>query len=63
MATVLEYMELGTFLYLMIATLGTKWWLMRLNYRKIVQDDKIYSQFALVIKNIPHYYQLHDVRT
>ena len=62
LATVLVYMELFTFVYLIVATIGMKWWMIRLNNKKIVKEEKVFSNFSLMIKNIPKFYQLDDVR-
>lgn len=43
LALALVYLELAAFVYLIIATIGMKWWLLRLNSKKIVKEDKIYS--------------------
>lgn len=58
LAYAMVYLELTTFVYLIITTIGMKWWLLRLNSKKIVKEDKIYSEFSLMIKNIPKFYDI-----
>lgn len=39
-----------------------KIWLQRVNSKQIVKEEKIYGPFSLMIKNIPQFYQISDVR-
>ena len=61
-ANILEYLQLANYLILVIATLGIKVFLHILN-QKTDLDDKLFSNFALIIKGVPLYYQLEDLKT
>ena len=39
-----------------------KWFLQYVNTKKVVKEDKIYAQYSLMIKNIPLYYKIDDVK-
>jgi len=56
-ATVLQGIQLATYLILVIATIGIKVILHVLNKGRNL-DGKLFSRFSLMIKNIPLYYQL-----
>jgi len=46
---------------LIVATIGIKIYLQHLNADKIMLDEKLFSRFSLIIKNVPLYYQLEDL--
>ena len=52
---------MSTFIYLIVVTIGMRWWMIRLN-KKIENEESLYSNFSLMIKNIPKFYQLDDIR-
>ena len=62
LAEVFFWLQLGAFLYLIIVTIGMKWFLQYVNTKKVIKEDKIYAQYSLMIKNIPLYYQIDDVK-
>lgn len=49
-------------MYLIVVTIGMKLWLQRVNSKKIIKEEKVYSYFALMIKNIPKFYTLDNIR-
>lgn len=55
-------LQLVSFVYLIVVTIGMKLWLQRVNSKKIIKEEKVYSYFALMIKNIPKFYTLDNVR-
>ena len=59
---ILEYLQLATYLVLVLATVGIKIFFQLVNKDKISLDEKLFSRFALVIKNVPLYYQLEDLK-
>ena len=61
-ANAFQYLNLATFLILVIGTLGVKVLLHILGQRSDL-DSKLFSHFALLIKNVPLYYQLDDLKT
>jgi hypothetical protein len=52
---------LATYLILVISTIGIKVILHIVNRGRNL-DGKLFSRFSLVIKNVPLYYQLEDLR-
>lgn len=54
----MQYLQLATYLVLVLATVGIKIFFQLVNKDKISLDEKLFSRFALVIKNVPLYYQL-----
>ena len=60
LASALLFLQLSSFIYLIIVTIGVKWWMIRLN-KKMLKEEKVYSNFSLMIKNIPKFYQLSDI--
>ena len=45
-----------------MATIGIKIFFQYINQDKISLDEKLFSRFALIIKNVPLYYQLDDLK-
>ena len=62
MADVFLWLQLIAFLYLILATIGMKWFLHYINAKKVVKEDKVYAQYSLMIKNIPLFYHIDDIR-
>jgi hypothetical protein len=60
-ADTLEYLQLATYIILVIGTLGIKLFLHIIG-KGTVLDEKLFSTFALIIKNVPLYYQLEDLK-
>lgn len=61
-AEILQYLQLASYLILVIATIGIKIFFQYINQDKISLDEKLFSRFALIIKNVPLYYQLEDLK-
>jgi hypothetical protein len=59
-ATILLYLQMTTYILLVLATIGIKVFLFFLN-KSTNLDEKLFSRFALLIKNVPLYYQLNDL--
>lgn len=59
---ILQYLQLTTYLVLVLATVGIKIFFQLVNKDKISLDEKLFSRFSLVIKNVPLYYQLDDLK-
>jgi hypothetical protein len=59
---ILQYLQLATYLILVIATVGIKIFFQMINKDKISLDEKLFSRFSLIIKNVPLYYQLEDLK-
>ena len=60
-ANILQYLQLANYLILVVATLGIKIFLHILG-KNTSLDEKLFSNFALIIKNVPLYYQLEDLK-
>jgi hypothetical protein len=60
-ANALLAIQLATYLILVIATIGIKVILHVLNKGRNL-DGKLFSRFSLIIKNLPLYYQLEDLK-
>ncbi len=58
----LIYLQLATYLILVAATIGVKV-LLHILYNRTPLDEKLFSRFSLLIKNVPLYYQLEDLKT
>lgn len=56
------YMQLFSFVYLIATTIGMKLWLQKTNSKKILKEEKVYSYFSLMLKNIPTFYQIDDIK-
>lgn len=60
-ADTLEYLQLAAYLIFVCGTIGVKVFLHLLG-RKGSLDSTLFSPFALIIKNVPLYYQLEDLK-
>lgn len=61
-ADVLQYLQLATYVVLVLGTVGMKIFFQLINKDRISLDEKLFSRFSLVIKNVPLYYQLEDLK-
>lgn len=61
-AAVFFYLQFFSYVYLIAATIGMKVWLKVVNARHIEKEEKLYSLFSLMLKNIPKYYTLDQLR-
>jgi hypothetical protein len=62
LAEIFNYLQLVSYLVLIIATIGAKIWLQHLSHNKISGNNKIFSRFALIIKNVPLYLTIEDIK-
>lgn len=60
-ANALLGIQLATYIFLVAATLGIKVILNYLNHGHDL-DGKLFSRFSLILKNVPLYYQLEDLK-
>jgi len=60
-AETLQYLQLATYIILVIGTIGIKVFLHIIGQKSSL-DATLYSPFALIIKNVPLYYQLEDIK-
>lgn len=61
-AKILQYLQLTTYLVLILSTVGIKIFFQLINKDRISLDEKLFSRFSLIIKNVPLYYQLDDLK-
>lgn len=61
-ADILQYLQLATYVVLVLGTVGMKIFFQLVNKDRISLDEKLFSRFSLVIKNVPLYYQLEDLK-
>jgi hypothetical protein len=62
LADIFNYLQLTSYLILIVATIGAKIWMQHLSHNKIAGNNKIFSKFALIIKNVPLYLQIEDIK-
>jgi len=61
-ADILQYLQLATYIILVFGTVGVKVFLQSINKDKISLEEKLFSRFSLIIKNVPLYYQIEDLK-
>lgn len=61
-ADILQYLQLATYLILVVSTICIKVFLQLINKDRISLEEKLFSRFSLIIKNVPLYYQLEDLK-
>ena len=57
-----EALEITSYIVLIAATVGIKVLLQKVNQNKVSLDEKLFSRFALLVKNVPLYYSLEDLK-
>ncbi len=61
-ATLFIATQMSAFIIIILMTIGIKVWLHYLNSNKVEREEKIYSRFSLILKNIPGFYNIEDLR-
>ena len=59
---ILQYLQFASYIVLVLSTVGIKIFFQLINKDRISLDEKLFSRFSLVIKNVPLYYQLEDLK-